>query len=941
MNLNSYCEKFVRICFLTILLLGVKIFSYAQVAIYFDHDSTVAVSGATKHINAHLINLGTTAIKIHPTISINTLKVIGSEHDSIIIPAHDTMFLPINLFIPRKAKADSSYTLHVEANLPNVISSHFFSDAIIKIEHTRDIYAALIESEMYIHTPSEAIEIKVRCSNIGNAGETVHFAINNQFNSEKNKNGQVNYFIPAFTDTLLTIRYFLPEPLFVQNNIQLHILGEFTSNDSIFSSHLFNVFNVNSQKNYYDQEVTTSVNSNNMVGIYLRDASSENKYYEVITDVNKQLTNGDLHYHIDGFVYPKNNGASPVELMNTYINYTGNNGLSLKAGDIYRNLEMPLSGRGISVKYSSDNKKQYELGYVNGNDNIVGDFKLAGFAPYNSLFGSYTNKLSETSQLKSQVIQLFDPFNHANSLLFGGSMDWNVKKKQFFSLGIYNSFSNNANYDSVKQKVTGAAVSFSANTFIKKWQIVSNNYLSTNSYAGLQKGAVNLEEKISYSIKSDFNFWAKYFKFSNTPNYLSPYASFLNLNDYLETVEVGLEKRFGRASLTIKPYYYTESNTYNAAGNVFAQSITSKRISFVINYSSLNHQLFSLSIDDGASTSNNVGYKNFNSWKVAANYQYKRFAINAFLQNGPFYPTELNVYAATGRKYELYTVGPSFNGAVFHKRLMLSISEFITYDNSYEKWTNNISMHGSYKLPHSMSLEMNYNQVRNTLFQNNLNNNSRIDIGLVKKLGTEKTRKGEKGSLELLVYLDLNGNDHYDIGEPLAVNTIVKINNDIFTTDLMGKIFYNNIPGGDYNISVLQSAGYVGENTAIFVNGKTYLQIPLHKMTLLKGSILLQKQEFSYETDEAINNIRIIATDNKGKNFTAITDDRGEFVLYLPEGDYTIHINPSSLPTQYEAMDVSKNIKVTNGFNNTLVFKVLVKKRQINIKKFGANGQSN
>ncbi len=139
----------------------------------------------------------------------------------------------------------------------------------------------------------------------------------------------------------------------------------------------------------------------------------------------------------------------------------------------------------------------------------------------------------------------------------------------------------------------------------------------------------------------------------------------------------------------------------------------------------------------------------------------------------------------------------------------------------------------------------------------------------------------------------------------------------------------------------MQSAGYVGENASVFVNGKTYLQIPLHKMAMLKGSILLQKQEFSYETDESINNIRVIATDSKGKNYTALTNDQGEFVMYLPENSYEMHINTASLPAQYELIDVSKNIKVTNGYNNPVIFKILVKKRQINIKKFGANGQAN
>jgi len=940
-NFNSYFERPVRICILICSLLGVTASACAQVSIYFDHNSTIAVSGATKHINAHLINLGPNEVKVHPTITVNTLRVISNTKDSITIPAHDTVLLPINLFIPRKAKADSSYTIRVEATLPNVIYSHFWEEATVKIEPTREIFSSLMESEAYIHSPSQLIEIKVKCSNVGNSGETVHFEVHNQYNADKGISAPTKYFIPAFTDTILTVRYFLPDKLFIQNNIQLHILGEFASNDSVFSSNLLNVFNVNSQKNFYNEETTKGVNSTNMVGMYVRDVTTENKYYEVLTDISKQTNAGDIHYHFDGMVYPKSNGQNPFNIMNSYVNFNGTNGLSVKAGDVNRSLEIPLSGRGIDVRYSGDNKKQYELGYVNSNDNLAGDFKLGNFTPSNSVFATFSNRFSETAQLKSQVIQFFDPFNHANSTLFGGSMDWNINKKQYFSLGLYNSFTTTAHYDSIRQTASGVALVLSANTFYKKWQFLSNNYLSTPSYVGLQKGAVNLEERINYNVNNKFNVWVRYNKFSNNPNYLSPYASFLNLSHYLETAEAGLERRIGRTMLSIKPYYYSETNTYNAAGVIFPQSITSKRVSFLINYNTLNHQMFSFNIDGGASVSNNASYSQFNSWKINASYQFQRFALNTYLQSGPFYPSELNVFAATGRKYELYSFGPSYNGTVFQRRLLLSVSEFITYDNSYQKWSNNVNVHGSYKLPHSMSLEINYSQMKNALFQNNGMTNYRLDIGLVKKLNQQRTKKGEKGSLELLVYLDLNGNDHYDVGEPLAINTIVKINNDLFTTDMLGKVYYNEIPGGDYNISILQSAGYVGENTAIFVNGKTYLQIPLHKMAVLKGSILLQKQEFSYETDENINNIRIIATDSKGKNYAAITDDRGEFVLYLPVNEYTIHVNPSSLPAQYELIDAVKTVKVNNGFNTPVVFKVLVKKRQIIIKKFGANGQAN
>ena len=214
-------------------------------------------------------------------------------------------------------------------------------------------------------------------------------------------------------------------------------------------------------------------------------------------------------------------------------------------------------------------------------------------------------------------------------------------------------------------------------------------------------------------------------------------------------------------------------------------------------------------------------------------------------------------------------------------------------------------------------------------------------MGVVKKLNTNKVKKAEAGSLELMVYLDQNGNNHYDVGEPFAMNTIVRINNELFTTDGVGKIYYNNVPGGDYTISIVQSAGYIGESTTVFVTGKTNLQIPLHKMGVLKGSILLQKQEFSYETDEAINNIRIIATDKNGKNYYALTDDRGEFVFYLPENTYTIQINTGSMPQQYELLDASKTIAVNNGYNAPVVFRVMVKRRQINIKKFSSNGQTN
>ena len=913
--------------------------SRGQVSLHFTNDTIATAAGTVLPLHAWLVNKGEKEWRYQLSSATGSFELVTPPSaESGVLHAHDSLFILLQVFVPRKAEGGVYTTCALRAqialNVPGAAASsivqatEFFSHTHVFVLPQRNVYLTAVQPELYITPPEDSLGIPLHCTNTGNTPQTLHLTVTCPLTTERLFS---TVSVSAFSDTVVTIRSRLPAPLLEQNTVELLVSGAY-EDGALFSALSLRVFNTTSHKHFEDPNQSQLPNTD-MAGVYERFIGSGSPYYEALGDGDIPWAKNNLHLRVDGFYYPAmKGGPASYDLMNTYADLHTPR-WDVRAGNIYgQQLEMPLIGRGVEVTHQVDGSARLEAGYVNGSFNLLGNYAGAYYQPYNAAFAAFRDTLGGHTLLRTQAIQLFDPYNGENSSLAGGTLQFPTGKTQGFLVGGYGSYSTTAGYAPVTRDQWGGAGVLQYNGVSGHWQWMSNNYVSTRGYAGLQNGAVNLEEKISYNAHGGGAWWLRYDQYESHPTYLSP--RFLNLTNVytLRTAEAGMGwKNQHGFSGTLRPYYYYEYTQYGSLlFGAQGQSLDAGRLNLDLNESGLPHQSISFNADAGWSHASIPVYDHFFAWKITTTYQYKQFYLNTYLQHNPYYTSDLTLFPLTGHRYGLYTIGPGYAGTLFHRKLSLNVSDFLSYENSYKVWYNNLNAHAVYTLPKNWSLDVNYNKLKYGI----TSNLDIVDVGVVKKFGHRTGGGGGQGSLELFLFEDRNGNGQYDNGEPPARNILVRINDEVFTSDAEGRISYRDIPNGVYSVSILRGGGFFATPDPIVVRGKTVFRIPLHQMSVLKGAVLLERREHSYETDETVVGIRIDVKDPQGRTIEALTDEQGRFTVYLAEGHYTVELNASSLPDKYECPSTVQEITLDKTNLAQVTFHVMVQQRNIQVKKF-------
>jgi hypothetical protein len=123
---------------------------------------------------------------------------------------------------------------------------------------------------------------------------------------------------------------------------------------------------------------------------------------------------------------------------------------------------------------------------------------------------------------------------------------------------------------------------------------------------------------------------------------------------------------------------------------------------------------------------------------------------------------------------------------------------------------------------------------------------------------------------------------------------------------------------------------------SIMVGPKDEIMLPFVKGIKLTGSIVLQKDRFSgLQSSVDLSRILVTATDSSGKVRQCITDKNGEYVLYLPPGDFSLSMDESILGKSFVVLKNNSELTLQGVESYNYNFYIIEKKRKVNIKKFG------
>ncbi|MHB1923034.1 MAG: MSCRAMM family protein, partial [Chitinophagaceae bacterium] len=729
-----------------------------------------------------------------------------------------------------------------------------------------------------------------------------------------------------FTDTLIQLKKHLNPSMFNEDISHLTIMGLF-ENGNIFGQADVEIQVMKSYRYLPDEEQPHYINSfNNSMTVSAQNLFSQSAYYNLMGGGVVNVPSGRVGFNLDADL--RQNDLKNPYIRNTYISYESHN-LGITAGDISRNFDLNIFGRGVAL-YALDtaNKNYYETGYMDNAGSLLEKYNPA-FPLGHTMWGTIRHQATHW-QLQTVLLYQKDPFSKTGNILLTNQLDWTTVKHFIFSAQL--NAGNTNEYLNPRMNKSGWSGSFSMNKDFGKLSISSSNTYSSPYYPGIKKGARILSERITYSKKKStlwgsFNYYSYQPKFLNLPfNFASNYGS--------SKAALGWSPHLGAYAISISPYYSSEKSSQPIMDSVVEAKIKAWRLMAQLNYNSpKGNKSIGLNAETGIAQNSLQNNEEF-QFKINSNFNSRFFNLTSNFQVGSFYPGEaLNVYLQHLKHYKSIYITPMFQKNFLHNNLLIQAGLSYSY-NTISRY--NLSFTGviQYQFPSQSLLSVNLVTNKNVYSPVPFNN---LQVSYTNKI--PEGRIGTKyNTLEVILYKDLNKNNVFDAGDSLAANQPININNDAFITDSRGMAEYQNLPNGSYNIYILPEFGWYAANQVVSLNKKKQtVWVALHKTGAVEGSIAYSFNQFSYQIDKPKLGIIINAMDNQGNITTTRTDNNGNFIFFLPAGTYTILVDPQNLPSEIECVNNNQKVNVTSDSYLKVSFLLRVKNRKLEIKKFNSS----
>lgn len=153
---------------------------------------------------------------------------------------------------------------------------------------------------------------------------------------------------------------------------------------------------------------------------------------------------------------------------------------------------------------------------------------------------------------------------------------------------------------------------------------------------------------------------------------------------------------------------------------------------------------------------------------------------------------------------------------------------------------------------------------------------------------------------------DLNGDGVKSEDEKPISNVLVHLSRDPYKnvenrtgfaetgmiTDPRGEIYYENIPMGVYDLSIIPLSNLEnlyflnGEHQTIEINDDLIYYLPLVESYKIRGKIMIDRDPNSTEGMISPEGIRVTAVSESGETYSALTTRFGTYVLDLPKASY-------------------------------------------------------
>ena len=598
------------------------------------------------------------------------------------------------------------------------------------------------------------------------------------------------------------------------------------------------------------------------------------------------------------------------------LNYTGSK-FSLSVGSQTDFLNYQINGNGVNMQFISPEKQVTE---VFGVRNLGGTADIIGFRQ--------EIKMGETKELKSYGLYVDDKILSTSNYFSVHSLSFKIGTKQ--TLSITGGVSGEKKIN-LGEMLAAGTYGYRYQMQVKRLSIRSYyNYFSPN-FPGFTRGLKSSEHE--GRIYFGDTFFGLFSSSNNKEAGIAP-DELTNSKQFTEIVNTNYGFRLGfpirRASVVLY-----SSQVIQKQGDQMIEPMLGIRSGLSFTYRKGHLSQTFTAAHTRSSVENIMLGKVNNSLVTFLQLKYKELGVMANYDSGPnFYFDYVNLESNGIRPFR-QNVSVFFDLKSKNKNIIDRAS--LGYLNSsYNNFPSLLMRHDvTFNLPKyhsSLSVTAGVDFF-------NINNIPSISFTYKKMFNIPMAIKPKYHDLKLFMFKDGNNNGIFDRGESTIENGHLVVNGNHLITNKNGQATLKNADKGDYLVdfkNIKNVKGWVVTESAkdtIVLKNNMSVGIPFKESKIISGKLVYQNLYAVDVVPPTLGGVLVVAVNRQGDIFKAITNTEGEFFFNLNADIYNVQIPNNMFEGNLFIEKSVKSVDLRNYNSSNLEFKILQKKRQINIKK--------
>jgi len=842
---------------------------------------------------------------------------IGEKNKKITLAPGDSILIPFRAAPSINAKGEIGYS--IVASLSDLNGNTFKNEySFVNIPKIKSIKITPLDRVVYIDQYKKISNIKLLFVNNGNTDET--FFINYTFDRLTSTQGAVEGIykqevtLTPYTDSIVKL------PIFVNTNKsdytkKFHRIGiEINSKDTTYKTSIW-------AKELENKFYNTIPDKYKFLSIEL---NFQNLFSEYPMALSFNVTGnmlfkraGDIHYRLQtmgGAFY-----TDPWRYGRYYAIYNYKS-LRLQVGDVFGDLGQDMFGRGVDMEYLIRKKDKIRLIASSSVYKDRLNFGGAYFVNFKKFGVEFAGTFVQDKTIGADISGGF--INTA----FGSKAIGDIK------LGASATYADwyNINY---KNTLGFGGIFQYYNQWNKKTTLAINSRYGERSYLGRYNGRFEFHGQLIHNITGGKYFLAQYnnnsykpalfYGDSLTPKTYNYYDESKFTYNFYTSAKVLLTFGAISESRAANNFIFSQGNNFelktrNALGYVGLRIRNRYTNNIFVLWAKLG-QTFVTDFTQGIYNEDYVN-KNWFSMVLSANYRSRHLGAYMSYYHGPYGINQQYAYFANNLYSKSVRIMPYLDYFLYKNYIRLISHIAYTYDVTVKTSRINVGTDIKGYIGRTWELTftntINYSSTVDRITDDRYTYSGTYFEFRIKKDFLFNQPRYQYHNFKVIFFKDLNGNNVKDDKEPGIKDVLLTIKKDDsremdeeFNTagffmpidllsDMDGIVKYDNIPNGFYTIEYMPIASIKGAYTSenrqqdIYIGKDQTLYIPFFENNKIFGKAILNRSKLSNLGQISPGNIRVTAEDTHGKKYSALTDDNGNFIIYVPSVDkYKVHIN--------------------------------------------------